>query len=33
VVVAGLRSAEVPILAAVLNKRTFAIPERIYSRL
>jgi capsular exopolysaccharide synthesis family protein len=32
-VVARLRSVEVPILAAVLNKRTFAIPEKIYSRL
>lgn len=28
-----LRSAKVPILAAVLNKRTFPIPERIYNRL
>jgi len=28
-----LRSANVPILAAVLNKRTFPIPEKIYSRL
>jgi Mrp family chromosome partitioning ATPase len=26
-----LRSAKVPILAAVLNKRTFPIPERLYS--
>jgi polysaccharide biosynthesis transport protein len=33
VVVASLRSADVPILAAVLNKRTFAIPEKIYCRL
>ena len=29
----NLRSLKVPILAAVLNKRTFPIPERIYSRL
>jgi protein-tyrosine kinase len=29
----NLRSAKVPILAAVLNKRTFPIPEKIYSRL
>ena len=28
-----LRSANVPILAAVLNKRTYPIPEKIYSRL
>jgi receptor protein-tyrosine kinase len=28
-----LRSAKVPILAAVLNKRTFPIPEKIYSLL
>jgi Mrp family chromosome partitioning ATPase len=27
----NLRSAKVPILAAVLNKRTFPIPEKIYS--
>lgn len=27
----SLRSAKVPILAAVLNKRTFPIPEKIYS--
>lgn len=32
-VTANLRSAKVPILAAVLNKRTFPIPEKIYSRL
>jgi Mrp family chromosome partitioning ATPase len=32
-VVASLRSVKVPILAAVLNKRTFPIPEKIYSRL
>jgi len=29
----NLRSANVPILAAVLNKRTFPIPEKIYSLL
>ncbi len=29
----NLRAAKVPILAAVLNKRTFPIPERIYSLL
>jgi capsular exopolysaccharide synthesis family protein len=29
----SLRSAKVPILAAVLNKRTFPIPEKIYSLL
>jgi capsular exopolysaccharide synthesis family protein len=29
----NLRSVKVPILAAVLNKRTFPIPEKIYSRL
>jgi receptor protein-tyrosine kinase len=28
-----LRSASIPILAAVLNKRTFPIPEAIYKRL
>lgn len=33
VVAANLRSANIPILAAVLNKRTFPIPERIYKRL
>jgi len=33
VAVASLRAANVPILAAVLNKRTFPIPEAIYSRL
>jgi Mrp family chromosome partitioning ATPase len=32
-VTATLRSAQVPILAAVLNKRTFPIPQTIYSRL
>jgi capsular exopolysaccharide synthesis family protein len=31
--VASLRSANIPILAAVLNKRTFPIPEKIYKRL
>jgi Mrp family chromosome partitioning ATPase len=30
VVTQNLRSAKVPILAAVLNKRTFPIPEKIY---
>lgn len=30
---ASLRSANIPILAAVLNKRTFPIPEQIYRRL
>jgi succinoglycan biosynthesis transport protein ExoP len=30
---ASLRSVNVPILAAVLNKRTFPIPEKIYNRL
>jgi receptor protein-tyrosine kinase len=29
----SLRSAKVPILAAVLNKRTFPIPEKIYKML
>lgn len=33
VAAASLRSASVPILAAVLNKRTFPIPEAIYKRL
>jgi Mrp family chromosome partitioning ATPase len=33
VAVSNLRAANVPILAAVLNKRTFPIPEKIYSRL
>lgn len=28
-----LRSSKIPILGAVLNKRTFPIPEKIYSRL
>ena len=32
-VVANLRSAKVSILAGVLNKRTFPIPEKIYKRL
>lgn len=31
--VENLRSSRIPILGAVLNKRTFPIPERIYSRL
>jgi receptor protein-tyrosine kinase len=30
-VTASLRTAKVPILAAVLNKRTFPVPEKIYS--
>ena len=30
---ATLRSAKIPILAAVLNKRTFPIPDAIYKRL
>jgi capsular exopolysaccharide synthesis family protein len=33
VAVTALRSAKIPILGAVLNKRTFPIPERIYKRL
>ena len=33
VVASAVRSAEIPILAAVLNKRTFPIPETIYKRL
>jgi receptor protein-tyrosine kinase len=32
-VTANLRSANVPILGAVLNKRTYPIPESIYKRL
>ena len=32
-IAANLRSAKIPILAAVLNKRTFPIPENIYIRL
>jgi Mrp family chromosome partitioning ATPase len=32
-VVADLRSARVPILGAVLNKRTYPIPEILYKRL
>jgi protein-tyrosine kinase len=32
-VAASLRSSQVPILAAVLNKRTFPIPNTIYRRL
>jgi Mrp family chromosome partitioning ATPase len=33
VVAANVRSANISILAAVLNKRTFPIPERIYNRI
>jgi len=33
VVAANLRAANIPILAAVLNKRTFPIPDTIYKRL
>ena len=33
VVTANLRSANIPILAAVLNNRTFPIPEKLYRRL
>ncbi|MGO9338923.1 MAG: CpsD/CapB family tyrosine-protein kinase [Terracidiphilus sp.] len=33
VAAASLRSANIPILAAVLNKRTFPIPKAIYKRL
>jgi Mrp family chromosome partitioning ATPase len=29
----NLRAADIPILAAVLNKRTFPIPEQIYKRI
>jgi Mrp family chromosome partitioning ATPase len=32
-VAASLRAANVPILAAVLNKRNFPIPEKLYKRL
>jgi capsular exopolysaccharide synthesis family protein len=32
-VAATLRAARIPILAAVLNKRTFPIPQKIYNRL
>jgi Mrp family chromosome partitioning ATPase len=32
-VVANLRSSQVPILGAVLNKRTFPIPQKIYNKL
>jgi capsular exopolysaccharide synthesis family protein len=32
-VAANLRSSNIPILGAVLNKRTFPIPEKIYRRL
>jgi capsular exopolysaccharide synthesis family protein len=31
--VENLRSGRIPILGAVLNKRTFPIPEKVYSRL
>jgi Mrp family chromosome partitioning ATPase len=33
VAVSNLRSVNIPILAAVLNKRTFPIPDKIYCRL
>ena len=33
VVADNLRSMKIPILAAVLNKRTFPIPEKIYRRI
>jgi len=33
VITKNLRAAEIPILAAVLNKRTFPIPEKLYNRL
>lgn len=33
VAAANLRSSNIPILGAVLNKRTFPIPDKIYSRL
>ncbi len=33
VAVANVRALNIPILAAVLNKRSFPIPERIYKRL
>jgi hypothetical protein len=29
----NLRAAHIPVLAAVLNKRTFPIPESLYRRL
>ena len=32
-IAANLRSVKVPILAAVLNKRTFPIPQKIYNKL
>jgi Mrp family chromosome partitioning ATPase len=32
-VTADLRTSKIPILGAVLNKRTFPIPEHIYKRL
>ena len=33
IAVENLRSSKIQILGAVLNKRTFPIPEKIYSRL
>jgi receptor protein-tyrosine kinase len=33
VALSSLRSANIPVLAAVLNKRTLPIPERLYSRI
>jgi Mrp family chromosome partitioning ATPase len=33
VVAANLRSVKIPILAAVLNKRTYPIPQKIYNKL
>jgi Mrp family chromosome partitioning ATPase len=33
IVVETLRSSRIPVLGAVLNKRTFPIPERIYKKL
>ena len=33
VAVGNLRSSGIPVLGAVLNKRTFPIPERIYHKL
>jgi Mrp family chromosome partitioning ATPase len=32
-VMEDLRAAQIPVLAAVLNKRTFPIPDSIYHRL
>jgi Mrp family chromosome partitioning ATPase len=31
--VENLRASKIPVLGAVLNKRTFPIPEKIYNRL